>query len=125
MSKTPYLHIRPVYRTGETQRSQIKGNRAGLLQLRDQVDQALGADRKTGVRYREAGGRVFVLWVSRAKARWMMGVPRSRSGASWKGRPTREERYRPGEEPPRLGYPFRWAAVLSRPARRLTNRSAA
>jgi hypothetical protein len=98
-SRTPYLHLRPVYRTGETPCSEIKGNRAGLLQLRDQIDWALEEDRNAEARYRKAGERVFVLWVSRAKARWMMDEPRSPERGLLERTAYPEERYRPGEEP--------------------------
>ena len=98
-SRTPYLHLRPVYRTGEAPRSEIKGNRAGLLQLRDQIDRALEEDRNAEARYREADERMFVLWVSRAKAWWTMGEPRSPERGLLERTAYPEERYRPGEEP--------------------------
>jgi hypothetical protein len=98
-SKTPYLHVRPIYRTGETPRSEIKGNRAGLLRLRDQIDEALESDRRVEARYREADEKAFVLWVSGAEARWMMGEPRVPERGLLERAAYPEERYRPGEEP--------------------------
>ena len=97
--KTPYLHVRPVYRTRKTPRSEIKGNRAGLLQLRGQIDWTLEVDRKVEARYREADEMVFVLWVSRAKARWAMGEPRALECGFLERAAYHEELYRSGEKP--------------------------
>jgi hypothetical protein len=81
--EVPYLHVRAPGRVvgvgGEGEPlAKIRGNRAGLLQLRDQVDAALGADEgmASSAGYRETDERRFELFVQRADKRLQMGEPR-------------------------------------------------
>ena len=81
--EAPYLHVRAPGRVvgvgGEGEPlAKIRGNRAGLLQLRDQVDAALGADEgmASSAGYRETDERRFELFVQRADKRLQMGEPR-------------------------------------------------
>ncbi len=79
----PYLHVRPLRRVvgvgGEGDPlAKITGNRAGLLQLRGQIDAALGADEGMAASgtYRETDERRFELFVQRADGRSQMGEAR-------------------------------------------------
>jgi len=81
--EVPYLHVRAPKRVGGVGGegepvARITGNRAALLALREQVDQALKADEGLAVEttYREADERRFDLWVMRAHRRAQMGEPR-------------------------------------------------
>jgi hypothetical protein len=82
--KVPYLHVRHPRRTvgvgGEGDRpvAKIFANRAGLLELREQIDRALSAEEgmAAGGRYRETDGAEYDLWVMRAATRKQMGEPR-------------------------------------------------
>lgn len=95
----PYLHVRPTYRAGEAPRAELRGNRAGLLRLRDQIDRALEEDRRAEGRYLEAEERAFVLWVSRARRRSAMGEPREPERGLLERAAYPEKRYRPDKEP--------------------------
>ena len=82
-SKTPYLHLRPPRRIlnvgGEGEPlAEIRGNRAGLLRLRDQIDRALKTEEGLTVEvpYRETDERRYGLMVMRAVRREQMGEPR-------------------------------------------------
>jgi len=82
-SETPYLHVRPPKRVvgvgGEGDPlARITANRAGLLQLREQIDAALAADEgmATSGLYRETDERRYELFVQRAGRRGQMGEPR-------------------------------------------------
>ncbi len=97
-SRTPYLNVRPIYRTGEKPRAELRANRAALLRLREQIDRALESDTRAEADYREADERRFVLWVSRAKERWMMGEPREPERGLLERAAYPEERYRPENE---------------------------
>jgi hypothetical protein len=79
-SKTPYLHVRPPKRVvgvgGEGEPlAKIYANRAGLLQLRDQIDATLAAEEGEAsmAPYRETDERRFDLFVMRAGRREQMG----------------------------------------------------
>jgi hypothetical protein len=105
----PYLHVRPTYRAGEAPRAELRGNRAGLLRLSDQIDRALEEDRRAEGRYLEAEERAFVLWVSRARRRSAMGEPREperglleRAGLPRKAVPTRQGTGRLGHPQPKV-----------------------
>jgi hypothetical protein len=82
--ETPYLHVRPPRRVvgvgGEGDRpvARLCANRAGLLELRGQIDRALAAGEGTASegRYREADESGYDLWVMRAASRKQMGEPR-------------------------------------------------
>jgi hypothetical protein len=81
--EVPYLHVRAPGRVvgvgGEGKPlAKIRGNRAGLLQLRDQVDAALGADEgmASSAAYKETDERRYELFVQRADKRLQMGEPR-------------------------------------------------
>lgn len=81
--QVPYLHVRPARRVvgvgGEGEPSaKIRGNRAGLLLLREQVDAALRADEglASPATYGETDERRFELLVFRAPNRKQMGEPR-------------------------------------------------
>jgi hypothetical protein len=58
--------------------ARITANRAGLLELREQVDRALAAEEGMAAegRYRERDERSFDLWVMRATSRKQMGEPK-------------------------------------------------
>ena len=58
--------------------ARITANRAGLLELRGQIDRALAADKCTASegRYRETDEAEYDLWVMRAASRKQMGEPR-------------------------------------------------
>ena len=66
--------------------AKITGNRAGLLQLREQVDAALRADEglASSAGYRETDERRYEFFVQRADRRVQMGEPRE---------PERSDRY--------------------------------
>jgi hypothetical protein len=82
--ETPYLHVRPPRRIvgvgGEGDRpvAKLYANRAGLLELREQIDRALAAEEGTAAegRYRETDEAGYDLWVMRATSRQQMGGPR-------------------------------------------------
>jgi hypothetical protein len=81
--EVPYLHVRAPRRVvgvgGEAEPvAKITGNRAGLLALRDQVDDALRADEglASSAAHRETDERRFDLFVQRADRRRKMGEPR-------------------------------------------------
>lgn len=81
--EVPYLHVRAPRRVvsvgGESDPlAKVTANRAGLLQLRDQVDAALEADEglASSATYRETDERRFDLFVMRADRRAQMGEPR-------------------------------------------------
>jgi hypothetical protein len=81
--EVPYLHVRAPRRVvgvgGEAEPvAKIRGNRACLLALRDQVDAALQAEEglASQVTYRETDERRFDLFVQRADRRSQMGEPR-------------------------------------------------
>jgi hypothetical protein len=82
--EVPYLHVRPPRRVvgvgGEGDRpvARITANRAGLLELRGQIDRALAAEEGTAAegRYRETNEAGYDLWVMRAASRKQMGEPR-------------------------------------------------
>jgi hypothetical protein len=82
--ETPYLHVRPPRRVfgvgGEGDRpvARLYANRAGLLELRGQIDGALAADEGTASegRYRETDEAEYDLWMMRAASRQQMGEPR-------------------------------------------------
>jgi hypothetical protein len=78
--EVPYLHVRAPRRVvgvgGEGDPlAKITGNRAGLLQLRGQVDAALEVDEgmASSGTYRETDERRFELFVQRADRRGQMG----------------------------------------------------
>ncbi len=78
-----YLHVRALRRVvsvgGEADPLvKIRGNRAELLRLREQVDRALAADEgmASSRGYRETDERRFDLYVQRADRRSQMGEPR-------------------------------------------------
>ena len=82
-SEIRYLHVRPPRRVvgvgGEADAvAKVTANRAGLLQLREQVDAALAADEgmASSAAYREADERRYELFVQRANRREQMGEPR-------------------------------------------------
>ncbi len=58
--------------------AKIRGNRAGLLKLRDQIDAALRADEglASSADYRETDERRYELFVQRATNRKQMGEPK-------------------------------------------------
>ena len=58
--------------------AKITANRAGLLELRGQIDRALAAEAGTASegRYRETDEAGYDLWVMRAASRKQMGEPR-------------------------------------------------
>ncbi len=80
--EVPYLHVRPPRRTvgvgvggeGDRPLARITANRAGLLELRGQIDRALAAEEGMAAegRYRETDERPFDLWVKRAASRKQM-----------------------------------------------------
>jgi hypothetical protein len=79
----PYLHVRAAKKVvgvgGEAEPvAKITANRAGLLQLREQVDAALraGEGMASSAVYRETDERRFDLFVARADRRVQMGEPR-------------------------------------------------
>ncbi len=82
--EVPYLHVRAPRRVvgvgGEGDRpvAKIYANRAGLLELRGQIDLALAAEEGTASegRYRETDEAGYDLWVMRAASRKQMGEPR-------------------------------------------------
>jgi hypothetical protein len=82
--EVPYLHVRPPRRVvgvggeGERPVARITANRAGLLELRGQIDRALAAEEGTAAegRYRETDEVEFDLWVMRADRRKQMGESR-------------------------------------------------
>ncbi len=81
--EVPYLHVRAPRRVvgvgGEGEPlAKIRGNRAGLLRLREQVDAALRADEgmASAADYRETDERRFDLFVQRAARRGQMGDAR-------------------------------------------------
>jgi hypothetical protein len=82
--ETPYLHVRPPRRIvgvggeGDWPVAKITANRAGLLELRGQIDRALAAEEGMAAegRYRETDERPFDLWVKRAASRKQMDDPR-------------------------------------------------
>ncbi len=81
--KVPYLHVRAPRRVvgvgGEGDPlAKITANRAGLLQLREQVGAALEADEgmASSATYRETDERRYELFVQRADRRAQMGEPK-------------------------------------------------
>ena len=82
--EVPYLHVRQPRRVvgvgGEGDRpvAKLYANRAGLLALREQIDQALAAEEgmATERRYRETDEAEYDLWVMRATNRKQMGASR-------------------------------------------------
>ena len=82
--EVPYLHVRAPRRVvgvgGEGDRpvARLYANRAGLLELRGQIDRALDAEEGTASegRYRETDERAYDLWVMRATSRKPMGEPK-------------------------------------------------
>ena len=82
--ETPYLHVRPPRRVvgvsgeGDHPVARLYANRAGLLELRGQIDRALAAEEGTAAegRYRETDEVEFDLWVMRADRRKQMGESR-------------------------------------------------
>ncbi len=81
--EVPYLHVRAPRRVvgvwGEGDPlAKIRGNRAGLLQLRDQIDATLRADEGNAppAFYRETDERRFEIFVQRADRRPQMGEAR-------------------------------------------------
>ena len=82
--EVPYLHLRPPKRVvgvgGEGDRpvARLYANRAGLLELRGQIDRALAAEEGMAAegRYRETDEAEYDLWVMRATNRKQMGGPR-------------------------------------------------
>ncbi len=82
--EVPYLHLRPPRRVvgvggeGDDPVARLYANRAGLLELRGQIDRALAADEGMASegRYRETDERRFDLFVQRADMRPQMGEPR-------------------------------------------------
>ncbi len=81
--EVPYLHVRAPRRVvgvgGEGEPlAKVYGNRAGLLQFRDQLDAALQMDEgmASSAAYRETDERRFDLWVMRTTSREQMGEPR-------------------------------------------------
>ncbi len=59
--------------------ARITANRAGLLELREQIDRALAAEEGMAVegRYRETDEAEYDLWVMRATNRKQMGESRA------------------------------------------------
>ncbi len=80
-----YLHVRPPRRVvgvgGEGDRpvARLYANRAGLLELRGQIDRALAAEG----RYRETDEAEYDLWVMRATSRKQMGETREPEGPDY------------------------------------------
>ena len=82
--ETAYLHVRPPQRIvgvggeGEHPVARLYANRAGLLELREQIDQALAGEEGTAAegRYRETDEAGYDLWVLRATGRKQMGEPK-------------------------------------------------
>ena len=80
----PHLHVRPPRRVvgvgGEGDRpvARLYANRAGLLELRGQIDRALATEEDMAAegRYRETDEAEYDLWVMRAASRKHMGEPR-------------------------------------------------
>ena len=89
--ETPYLHVRPPRRVvgvggeGDRPLARITANRAGLLELRGQIDRALAADEGMAAegRYRETDEAEYELWVMRAASRKQMGEPRVPEKPDW------------------------------------------
>ena len=82
-NEIPYLHVRPPRRIvgvgGEGEPlSEIAGNRAGLLRLREQIDHALGLEETAslGLGYREIDGARFDVTVRKATRPEQMGEAR-------------------------------------------------
>jgi hypothetical protein len=63
---------------GDRPVARITANRAGLLELRGQIDRALAAEEGMAAegRYRETDEAEYDLWVMRATSRKQMGGPR-------------------------------------------------
>jgi hypothetical protein len=63
---------------GDRPVARITANRAGLLELRGQIDRAVAAEEGTATegRYRETDEVVYDLWVMRATSRKQMGEPK-------------------------------------------------
>ena len=82
--EVPYLHLRPPKRVvgvgGEGDRpvARLYANRAGLLELRGQIDRALAAEEGMAAegRYRETDEAEYDLWMIRATSRKQMDEPR-------------------------------------------------
>jgi hypothetical protein len=82
--EVPYLHVRPPRRVvgigGEEAHpvARLYANRAGLLELRGQLDRALAAEEGMASegRYRKTDEAEYDLWVMRATSRRQMGEPR-------------------------------------------------
>ncbi len=81
--EVPYLHVRALRRAvgvgGEGDPlAEDRGNRTGLLQLRDQIDVALALEEgmASSDLYRETDERRYELYVMRADRRKQMGEPR-------------------------------------------------
>lgn len=82
--EVPYLHVRAPRRVvgvgGEAEPlAGIVGNRAGLLKLREQIDEALRVEEGMavlGYGYREADERRYDVTVQRADKRTQMEEPR-------------------------------------------------
>ena len=83
--EVPYLHLRPPRRVvgvggeGDHPVARLYANRAGLLELREQIDRALAAEEGMAAegRYRETDEAGYDLWViMRATSRKQMGEPR-------------------------------------------------
>ncbi len=80
----PYLHVRAPLRVlgvggeGDHPVARLYANRAGLLELRGQIDWALAAEEGLAAegRYRETDEAEYDLWVMRATSREQMGGPR-------------------------------------------------
>ncbi len=119
--EAPYLHVRAPRRVvgvgGEGEPlAKIRGNRAGLLRLREQVDAALRADEgmASAADYRETDERRFDLFVQRA-ARWATPASRTRPTT-----PCLTDPPRPSTNPhihpscKFLSRPVRWRGVQSR-----------
>jgi hypothetical protein len=82
--EAPHLLVRPPRRLvgvgGEGDRpvARITANRAGLLELREQIDRALATEEGMAAegRYRETNEAEYDLWVIRAASRKQVGEPR-------------------------------------------------
>ncbi len=82
--EVPYLHVRPprgvvgVGGEGDCPVARLYANRAGLLELRGQIDRALAAEEGMAAegRYRETDEAGYDLWVMQTTGRKQMGEPR-------------------------------------------------